>query len=180
MPDTDRRPVYHKWYRPDIYQGYGITYVNQSRESCWTGVVSMLTGIDYDILPVAPLATAHLVYNERSGRLCATRDLRTKARRNGLFTHGRYRTDYNNVATVGQWAKLLRANGFRLTVTKNPPKDIPVGQLVGQGDHVVVRLPDGQVLDPNGGELRDYVYSARTYERIGRGLTDTFFVIRPI
>lgn len=182
MPNIDERPNGGgNWFRPEAYPNkWGINYVRQSRESCWSASLAMLTGIDYPLLPVAPLATDKLINGVEGGGLATARE-RNRAWRKGMPAYmragGGRATNRNG--TINEWKALLRDLGFKLSVTHKRPKNKPCGQLVNSGGHVAVLLPDGTYLDPNGGTPNWTGVDKLPYGGTV-GLTDTYFVVTPI
>jgi hypothetical protein len=114
---------------------FDIKKVAQRPMGCLPACISMLTGIDYGLLP-----NVTVEFNVRAGKILGTADVEP------YFSWER-----GGEALVGSWPDIqafYRENaGIELAfVSKKPP--VASIRVVQGGHHVVVEFADGTIIDP--------------------------------
>ena len=118
------------------YTGFGV-----EPGDCFSACVSMLTGINLDILPVLPPLLDGTFYSDGSVTIKQVEDL-------------------------DPWLALLNDNGYIMDLTTDKPMEYPfmIGLLIEHGEevygHTIVALNEDEVIDPLEGEVVPYIHNA--------------------
>lgn len=115
---------------------------------CFSASISMLTGIDLDLLPILPPALYHVSQVSPFQHKWAWGDHPHFDAKDGTFIC----LDESTLP----WVDLLLDNGFRMTISLTQP-DIPAIAMIRatrwmQG-HATVQFPDGQFVNTNTGTI---------------------------